>query len=292
MKQKFLEKKFSWETEIVIDQAEDIIREYKESGMTLTLRQLYYQFVSRDLLPNKQKEYARLGRILSDARMTGLIDWDAIEDRTRNIRRVQTFTDPGDIIETCAYSFKLDHWKNQAYYIEVWIEKEALIGVIDTICRKLHVGWFACKGYVSKSEMYASAKRMNYYRSKGKHPIIIHLGDHDPSGIDMTRDITKQHSVFEGAFTVKRIALNMDQIEQYNPPPNPTKMTDSRSSDYVSNFGMSCWELDALEPKIMQNLVEKEVLQYRDLTIHQATIEKEIEYKNKLHVVAKRWQEL
>ena len=292
MKQKFLEKKFSWETEIVIDQAEDIIREYKESGMTLTLRQLYYQFVSRDLLPNKQKEYARLGRILSDARMTGLIDWDAIEDRTRNIRRVQTFTDPGDIIETCAYSFKLDHWKNQAYYIEVWIEKEALIGVIDTICGKLHVGWFACKGYVSKSEMYASAKRMNYYRSKGKHPIIIHLGDHDPSGIDMTRDITKQHSVFEGAFTVKRIALNMDQIEQYNPPPNPTKMTDSRSSDYVSNFGMSCWELDALEPKIMQNLVEKEVLQYRDLTIHQATIEKEIEYKNKLHVVAKRWQEL
>lgn len=293
MKQKFIEKRFSWATDVIIEQANEIIEEYQASGMTLTLRQLYYQFVSRDLLPNKQKEYSRLGRILSDGRMAGMIDWSAIEDRTRNIRQVQTFKDPGEILSTCAYSFKLDHWEGQETYIEVWIEKEALIGVIDVICRKLHVAWFACKGYVSKSEMYASARRMRWYGWEAKkQPIIIHLGDHDPSGMDMTRDIKKQHEVFGGSFNIKRIALNMDQIEEYNPPPNPTKMTDSRSTGYVKNFGMSCWELDALEPRAMQKLIEDEVLQYRDPDIYQAVIEKEVEYKNILNRVSENWKEL
>lgn len=292
MKQRFIEKNFSWATEIIIHQANEIIEEYQLSGMTLTLRQLYYQFVSRDLLPNKRKEYSRLGRILSDGRMAGLIDWSAIEDRTRNIRRVQTFSDPGEILRTCAYSFKLDHWEGQETYIEVWIEKEALIGVIDEICRKLHVAWFACKGYVSKSEMYSSASRMNYYKSKGRHPIIIHLGDHDPSGIDMTRDIKDQHHIFGGSFDIKRIALNMDQIKKYSPPPNPTKMTDSRSSGYIAEFGMSSWELDALEPRAMQKLIEGEVLQYRNPDIYQAVIEKEVEYKNILNRVSENWEKL
>jgi len=293
MKKKFINKKFSWGTELVIDEANTIIDEYQHAGMTLTLRQLYYQFVSRDLLENKQKEYSRLGRILSDARMAGEIDWDAIEDRTRNIKKTNTWTDPGEIIKASARSFKLDHWSGQGYYIEVWIEKEALIGVIDSVCRDLHVGWFACKGYVSKSEMYASARRMRWWGwEEKKQPIIIHLGDHDPSGIDMTRDIFAQHSVFKGAAEVKRIALNMDQIEKYNPPPNPTKLTDSRSTGYIEKYGMGSWELDALDPKMMQKLVKDTILQYRDQHIYQGVIEQEAEYKNILNKVAENWREL
>lgn len=293
MKKQFIVKNFSWETEWVIDHANTIIKEYQEEGMALTLRQLYYQFVSRDLLPNKQREYSRLGRILSDARMAGQIDWDAIEDRTRNLKKTVTWNNPEQIIKSCASQFKLDHWLNQEYYIEVWIEKEALIGVIEDVCRKLHVGWFACKGYVSKSEMYASARRMRWYGfDEGKQPIIIHLGDHDPSGMDMTRDIQRQHEVFEGSLDIRRIALNMDQIKKYNPPPNPTKMTDSRSSGYVEKFGESCWELDALDPKMMQKLVNDTILEYRDQDIYQATIEQEIEYKNKLKKVAEDWESL
>lgn len=293
MKKEYVKKNFSWATLCIIEQADEIIQEYQKAGMTLTLRQLYYQFVSRDLLPNKQKEYSRLGRIMSDARMAGQIDWDAIEDRTRNLKRVSSWENPGEIIRSCANGFKLDHWKNQAHYLEVWIEKEALIGVIEDVCRKLHVGWFACKGYVSKSEMFASARRMRWYGwEEDKTPVIIHLGDHDPSGIDMTRDIFDQHCTFEGASEIRRIALNMEQIEEYNPPPNPTKMTDSRSTGYVKEFGSSCWELDALEPKMMQKLVKDAILEYRDRDIYQATIEQEVEYKNTLQRVAANWENL
>ncbi len=292
MKEQFINKNFSWETEMVIVQANDIIEEYQNKGMTLTLRQLYYQFVSRDLLPNKQREYSRLGRILSDGREAGLIDWDAIEDRTRNLKKVQTFDNPGDILYTCYQTFKIDHWKNQRHYIEVWIEKEALIGVVEKICRYLRIPWFACKGYVSKSEMYSSAKRMMEHRNLGREPIVIHLGDHDPSGIDMTRDIGDQHVKFGGSFDIKRIALNMDQVEEYDPPPNPAKMSDSRSSDYVEKFGMSSWELDALEPEVMQELIKKEVLKYRDPDIFAESLSKETEYSNILRRVYENWETL
>lgn len=292
MKEQYIQKNFTWATEIVIDQANAIISEYQKSGMKLTLRQLYYQFVSRDLIANKQQEYARLGRIITDARMCGLIDWSSIEDRTRNLKRVSTWRNPGEIIETCVWSFKLDYWENQESYIEVWIEKEALIGVIESVCHELRVGWFACKGYVSKSEMYASAKRMNWRKDRGKKTIIIHLGDHDPSGMDMTRDITDQHVVFDGAAEVIRIALNMDQIEQYNPPPNPTKMKDSRSSDYVSYYGTSCWELDALDPLTIENLIRDTVLNYRNPDIHDIALKKEQEYKDILQKVANEWETL
>jgi len=292
VKEQFITKKFTWDTEVVIHQANEIIEQYQEDNMTLTLRQLYYQFVSRDLLANNKKEYARLGRILSDGREAGLVDWDAIEDRTRNLEKVQTFNDPGDILRTCYYSFKIDHWLNQEYYIEVWIEKQALIGVIEPICRDYHVPWFACKGYVSKSEMYASAKRMAYQRDQGREPLIIHLGDHDPSGVDMTRDIGDQQTKFDGTFNVKRIALNMDQIEMYNPPPNYTKLSDSRSKDYCKTYGNDSWELDALDPKVMQKLIKDEVLQYRNQEEYAKTLKQEAQYKSLLGYVYRNWENI
>jgi len=292
MKIAYKDKRFSAATLVIIDQAREIIQEYANSGLTLTLRQLYYQFVARDLFANIQKNYSKLGRIISDGRMVGLIDWDSIEDRTRNIQSRGSWTTPGQIIQSCVYSFKLDRWDNQKNYVEVWIEKEALIGVISDVCYDLDVPYFACKGYVSKSEMWQASQRMNKRNEAGKKTIIIHLGDHDPSGMDMTRDITMQQLTFYGAAQVHRIALNMDQIETYNPPPNPTKMSDSRSSDYVKHYGESCWELDALDPKMMQQLVGDTIKSYRDQDKYQATIDQEMEYKNTLTKIANNWETL
>jgi hypothetical protein len=263
MREKFISKRFNASSEIIIEQANDIIKEYSDEGMVLTVRQLYYQFVSRDFIPNNMRAYKRIVNIVNDARLAGRIDWNAIEDRTRNLQSIGTWNEPSDIIETCLHAYKTDKWRDQDYYVEVWIEKEALTGVIAPICGKLEVPYFACRGYVSQSEQWRAGKR---YERMGKECIVIHLGDHDPSGIDMTRDNQDRLSMLsnQANVTVERIALNMPQIRLYNPPPNPAKLTDSRASNYISHFGKSSWELDALEPRVIQNLIRDTVLSYRD----------------------------
>ena len=221
---------FSAKTLTIINQANQIIDQYAASGMRLTLRQLYYQFVSRDLLENTQKVYKRLVSIISDARLAGHIDWYMIEDRTRVLRGNTHWENPGQIIKSAAFSFKLDHWKGQDHRPEVWIEKEALVGVIAAICQELDVDYFACKGYVSQSEMWSSAQRQKRTEATGQLPVIIHLGDHDPSGIDMTRDITDRTYCFQAfGCEVKRIALSMAQIRRYKPPSNPAKITPNQT---------------------------------------------------------------
>ncbi len=292
MKIQYIEKRFSVNSLLVISQANKIINEYKAEGLSLTLRQLYYQFVSRDLLSNKQKEYTRLGGIISDARLSGLVDWKAIEDRTRNLKQNYHNTDPGQAIQDSLDQFLLDKWVGQTYRPEVWIEKEALTGVIAKSCREFDVPYFACKGYNSQSEMWRAGQRFEYYAKNKQLPIVIHLGDHDPSGIDMTRDTEDRLELFMGGLEVKRIALNYDQIEKYNPPPNPAKMSDSRAENYVNKFGNSSWELDALEPKIMHQLIRETIDNLIDHDRWEETLQKENEYRKIMEKVVKTWKTL
>ena len=149
MREAFIDRKFSASSLAVIGQANEIVDTYRAQGFTLTLRQLYYQFVSRDLIPNKQTEYKRLGSIINDARLAGMLDWDAIEDRTRNVRTITFWSSPEAIVEAVAEQYKEDLWHDQAYVPEVWIEKDALIGVIEPICEELRLPYFACRGYAS-----------------------------------------------------------------------------------------------------------------------------------------------
>lgn len=297
MRKEYISKNLRPETLNVIRVANSIISEYQAQGFNLTLRQIYYQFVSRGLIANTEREYKRLGSIINDGRLAGHIDWDAIEDRTRFVRSTQTWESPKQIIEACARSFQTDMWAGQKYRVEVWIEKDALIGVIEDVCNKYQIPHFSCRGYVSQSEVYRTGQRMLGYIHDGQKPIILHLGDHDPSGIDMTRDIIDRVNLFTGhteaakefeeewgypieehiTYTgyvadtgfeveVKRLALNMDQVKLYNPPPNPAKLTDSRCGSYIQNYGRYSWELDALEPAMMVGLVEENINEHRDLT--------------------------
>ena len=289
----YIEKKFSAKSMAIIGMANQIIEEYRDDGLLLTLRQLYYQFVSRALIDNKQSEYKRLGSIISDGRLAGHIDWSAIEDRGRNLRGNTHWTDPGQIVRAAHESFQLDHWEGQEYHVEVWIEKEALVGVIASICGELDVPYFACKGYVSLSEMWVASERLKNYSDVGREPVIIHLGDHDPSGIDMTRDIGDRQRMFENiTCTVERIALNMDQVEAYDPPPNPAKLTDSRCAGYINEYGDESWELDALNPRTLRDLISEKVHEYRDEDTYGEVIAQEIEYKDVLANVAKNWRTL
>lgn len=293
--------RFSAKTLDIIEAANNIIDEYQAQGFDLTLRQLYYQFVARDYIPNKQTEYKRLGNILNDARLAGLVDWEAIVDRTRNLRELSTWDDPKQILWGAANSYRTDKWANQPYRVEAWIEKDALIGVIEGVCNRHQIPYFSCRGYVSQSEVWAAAERIREaYEEREQQTLILHLGDHDPSGIDMTRDITDRLHLFLGKtfdwppsiFEVERLALNTDQIQKYNPPPNPAKSTDSRYSSYIASHGNKSWELDALDPRNLAALIDDAVIQVRDTEIWDEECDKERSDKMTLNDIAVRYRDI
>lgn len=288
----YIHKRFLAKTLAVIEQADDIISAYQAQGLSLTLRQLYYRFVATGLIPNKQSEYKRLGEIINDGRMAGYLDWSAIEDRGRSLNEISTWANPGDIIDSCARSYAIDLWEGQVNRVEVWVEKQALEAVIEKAAGEFAVESFACKGYVSQSAMWAAAQRMLRYEMLGQHPVIIHLGDHDPSGIDMTRDIRNRLRTFEATVTVDRIALNMDQIRAYSPPPNPAKMTDSRAGDYVVKYGAQSWELDALEPATLHELIQDKIKSLMDVSAYEARVDQQEEERGLLVEASSRWEDV
>lgn len=285
----FIPKKFTPESMELIDYMNSTIALYRNQGYDLSLRQLYYQLVAANVVPNTEQSYKRIGSILSDARLAGLVDWEAIADRGRELVTNNHWDSPGELVRTYSRHFWFDTWDDQPYHVEVMVEKQALEGVLEPVCRKLDVGFTANKGYSSSSAMYAAGKRMGDMLYHGKSVAVIYLGDHDPSGVDMSRDVEDRLKLFagwtvhedgqvvesgayEGEFIVERIALNMDQIRQYKPPPNPTKLTDSRATGYISQFGHTCWELDALQPSTLASLVEQAVGQYREEELWQAAL--------------------
>jgi hypothetical protein len=231
---KYKDFKFKPSTMALIVKANEIIAAYSRQGFDLTLRQLYYQFVARDIIPNTQASYKNLGSVVNDARLAGLIDWMTIVDRTRELRALPHWNDPSDIVEACGRQFNLDTWRDQPYRPEVWIEKDALVGVFERVCNELDVPLLSCRGYTSQSEMWAAGQRLLRYRKQKQTPIIFHFGDHDPSGKDMSRDIADRLELFtHNAVEFQRLALNMDQVREYDPPPNPAKITDSRANAYT-----------------------------------------------------------
>lgn len=267
-KVQYREQKFRGSSLAMIDRANAIIEEYEAQGYTLTLRQLYYQLVARDVIPNKQTEYNRLSGILNDARLAGLVDWDALEDRTRNLRSLSHWREPAGVIRSAAASYHLDYWADQPAYVEVWVEKDALVGVLQRTCSRLDVPYFSCRGYTSASEMWRAGQRLIGAINRGKEAVVIHLGDHDPSGIDMSRDIEDRlvefigHETDASQFTMRRVALTMRQINDLNPPPNPAKATDARFASYQERYGDESWELDALPPTFIDALITETVEGY------------------------------
>jgi hypothetical protein len=174
----------------------------------------------------------------------------------------------------------------------VWIEKEALAGVLERACEPLDVPHFSCRGYVSLSAMWRAAVRIRArLETRHKTAVVLHLGDHDPSGIDMTRDIEQRLAVFGADVTVKRIALNMDQVRRFNPPPNPAKVTDSRCAGYIEKYGNQSWELDALDPRTINTLITNQVNRLTNAELRELLISKQESQRARLQAMADNYRE-
>ena len=289
----FIEKKFSGAHKHVIRQANQIIEEYAAMGYSLTLRQIHYQFVARDWYENTQQNYKRLGNILDAARKAGLVDWDAMEDRTRTLRRIPVWDNPEKAVEQLHARFKLDPWNDQPtlHRIEVWVEKDAAVGIVEPTCNALRLPYFSCRGYSSSTGLYEAGKRLQAYRNAGYETLILYLGDHDPSGVQMTDVSNERVQLYSGGgIKFERIALTLDQVAEFNPPANFVKETDSRTNWYIDTFGTEdCWELDALKPQTVDELIRSHVQPLIDKPAWDATMEREASNKNTLSEIISNW---
>jgi hypothetical protein len=220
-----------------------------------------------------------------------LIDWDAIEDRTREVQFHPSWNRPADIIEAVAQQYREDPWETQRYRPEVWIEKDALLGVIEGVCTEWRVPHFACRGNNSETLQYQAGKRLERHLADGLTPLVLHLGDHDPNGLDMTRDNRERLALYSRHdVEVRRLALNMDQVERFAPPPNFAKETDSRYAAYVRQFGTTeCWELDALNPTVVAELIRNEIERLVDHEAWNSALAEEVENRNTLTSASANW---
>ena len=271
MKILYTDKNFGSTALSIIGTADKVITDYADQGLDLTLRQLYYQFVAGDLFPdawlvdlgggqmtkNHERNYKKLGKLVTDARLAGMLSWRAIEDRTRQVTSWHSDDSPEAALDKAAEYYSLDPWRDQEERVEIWVEKEALAGVFESVAMQYHVSLFCCRGYHSASSAWEAAQRIGH---SGHPTTVLHFGDHDPSGLDMTRDIGERFRVFGvDNITIKRCALNMPQVKEFNPPPSPAKITDSRAKEYIKEFGTDSWELDAMSPSKLQELAKREV---------------------------------
>lgn len=266
-----------------------VIVGYKNMGIMLTLRQLYYRLVGTGIIKeNNVREYKNLGNLLSKARLAGLIDWDIIEDRGRRPDNHIEFQSPQELVEWASKVYRLDRWEGQENYVELWCEKDALSSVLQPITRGLHTTLMVNRGYSSQSAMHSSAQRFIHQVGAGQKPVLLYLGDFDPSGEDMVRDIRERLYMFGVEdLEVRKLALTTEQIEQYNPPSNLAKKTDSRTEGFIAKHGDKSYEVDALDPEVLQQLLKDEIGEYLDWDKWDAVLKIEARHKAQLKQLVK-----
>lgn len=295
MKQEYQYIRFQAGVLAMIRVINSIVADYIKAGLRLTTRQIYYQLVAHHGLPNTEKSYRNTARIINDGKMAGLIDWEAIEDRTRSFIKRSRWSGGKEILESAASSFHMDMWVEQECRPFVIIEKEALVGVLEGVCHRYDVPLLAARGYPSGSvlrEFCVDDLKPIIHEQK---VVIIHLGDHDPSGIDMSRDLEERINIFtetEGRVEyvdLDRIALNMSQIKTLKPPPNPAKSTDARFESYYRQYGPQSWELDAIDARALAKLVETRIKKEIDTRLWQKRLDEIEDVKARITEMAEEF---
>lgn len=220
--------------------------------------------------------------------MAGIVDWDAIEDRLRKPDRPAHWDSPEEILDACISQYRCDRMEGQATYLEVWVEKDALSGVLKRVTEKYGINIIVNRGYSSATAMHDAHRRFvsEMHKINASEVKVIYVGDFDPSGQDMIRDIQDRITEFGGAydFTIQPIALMWEQIEEFNPPPNPAKITDPRAKAYIEKYGDSSWEVDALPPEDLDRILNEAIEAHVDTHQFGMMIKQEDSHKEALRV--------
>ncbi len=332
----------------IINSIIEVCNEYRRGGYVLTLRQLYYQLVGKDLIPNKDKVYKKLSSLKDEVVYSGMVDWDVFEDRGRVPSTPYYENSIADALSYTADGYRLNRQKNQKNHVEVWTEKDAISSILKGVTSDYGITLVVNKGYTSSTAIYGAYKRFFRKIAKGEKVTILYFGDHDPSGLDMIRDIRDrlmfmfvdgerkeelekkidswameideedgeetytdicwsyhndsnckrmysdgeegfcyERAYFNHHFQIIPIGLTMEQIEQYNPPPNPAKVKDPRAKAYVDKFGAVSWEVDALKPSVMEDIVQSQIELAIDMDVYNDVIADEEQDREKIAEIVK-----
>ncbi len=227
----------------------------------MTVRQVYYQLVSRQVIENSRSAYQSVSNILVDARKDGTIPWDWIEDRLRRPRTVSMWDGLPEFAETVKRAYRRDVWAAQPAYIECWLEKDALSGIFENVLDPYGVTLNVGRGYDGWDSIHNAALR---YEARDDVS-VLYFGDFDPSGEDMVRSLEKRIRFFDCHPEILKCALTKDDVKRYSLPPDVTKATDTRQSAFVEKYGDIAVELDALPLNVLRGRILSEVESRMDL---------------------------
>lgn len=282
-----------FDREWITENALEIIPKYDDG--VLTLRGLHYQLVGRGMI-NHTRLYKRAVSAMIEARRNGSVPYESFSDHDRSMigSTVYDETILDDEIQEgkkqvglWMKSYRKKRWENQDYYLELFIEKKALQGVFQKPCSENEIALGACKGYPSLTFLNDTADRFRRAIRHGKKPVIIYFGDYDPSGEDIPRSIKDNlWNDFDVDVEVDCVALNEDQVVEWNLPPAPVKTGDSRSANWD---GLGQIELDAVDPNKLVELCEDSISKYFDEDKHSELIDEEEEERKEYKIQLKEF---
>ena len=244
-------------TQVMLDTAGELLAAHHP----MTVRQLHYQLVSRQVIENSRSAYRAVSNLLVEARKDETIPWEWIEDRLRRPRQVSMWEDPADFAETAQARYRKNVWVTQASYAEVWLEKDALSGIFEDMLDGYGVTLNVGRGYDGWDSIHKAATR---YRDRDG-VTVLYFGDFDPSGEDMVRSLTERLAFFGCTPEIVKYALTHQDITRYHLPPDFTKRTDTRAPKFIAKYGDVSVELDALPVDILRNRITESIETRMDL---------------------------
>ena len=255
----------------------------------ITIRHLFYRLTGQHIIPKTEPAYKGLCSHLSKWRRSGEVEWSAFADNTRWHIKQHTYSGVDDALRNTVQNYRRDLWDTQPYYIETWVEKDAMASIVSGTANQWGVPVFVCRGFASLSSLYSAAATFRTATEAGKKVIIYHLGDHDPSGVAAGESILKAfRDDFHVDLQFTRIAVTPEQIERLSLPTRPTKKTDTRARNWGG--GDECVELDSMPPAEIRKIVQKSIVQHIDAGEWKALQETEALEKQTMSDFLDKWR--
>jgi hypothetical protein len=243
-----------------MDARADALLDIAEEAQPCTVRQVFYQATVRGIVEKTEAGYAKVQRMLADLRLDGALPWDWIADNTRWQRKPTTWDSLRDALEATAQTYRRSLWTSADAYVEIWLEKDALAGVLYPVTERWDVPLMVTRGYSSLTFLNGAA---SYIAELGKPAFLYHFGDFDPSGQDAAAKVesTLREMAPEAEIHFTQTAVCPWQIDYWKLPTRPTKATDSRTKRWSGGESV---ELDAIDANELRSLCNLEIMTHVD----------------------------
>jgi hypothetical protein len=242
---------------------EAIMAAFEDTGKPVTVRQMYYLLTVLGAVEKEESGYRKAQRQLLALRRAGLVPYNWVSDNTRWMRKPTTYAGLGDFFDRAAAYYRQDLWVRSDVYVEVWCEKDALAGVLMPVTSEYDVPLMVVRGFSSETFAYNAAEAMI---ETGRPCFVYYVGDFEPSGWQIARTLESCLLGFGAPVVFERLAVNPDQIQAWDLPTRPSKVSDTRCRAFFAEFGdgTESVELDAIHPDLLRGLIRDAIERHID----------------------------